>query len=104
MELSLLKEALGIDLVINPENAAAAEIARLLRFPPAANLETFCRGRVELIGFRVREEDFLVGHPLSAQSGQLQSSLCCSVPPSGRREMWSSPTVPLCPRWGTGSI
>ena len=35
MELSLLKEALGIDLVINPENAAAAEIARLLRFPPA---------------------------------------------------------------------
>ena len=59
MELSLLKEALGIDLVINPENAAAAEIARLLRFPPAANLETFCRGRVELIGFRVREEDFL---------------------------------------------
>ena len=73
MELSLLKEALGIDLVINPENAAAAEIARLLRFPPAANLETFCRGRVELIGFRVREEDFLVGHPLSAQSGQLQS-------------------------------
>ena len=33
MELSLLKEALGIDLVINPENAAAAEIARLLRFP-----------------------------------------------------------------------
>ena len=33
----------------------------------------FCRGRVELIGFRVREEDFLVGHPLSAQSGQLQS-------------------------------
>ena len=72
MELSLLKEALGIDLVIN-ETTAAAEIARLLRFPPAANLETFCRGRVELIGFRVREEDFLVGHPLSAQSGQLQS-------------------------------
>ena len=34
MELSLLKEALGIDLVINPENAAAAEIARLLRFLP----------------------------------------------------------------------
>ena len=28
---------------------------------------------MELIGFRVREEDFLVGHPLSAQSGQLQS-------------------------------
>ena len=31
MELSLLKEALGIDLVINPENAAAAEIAMARR-------------------------------------------------------------------------
>ena len=27
MELSLLKEALGIDLVINPENATAVEIS-----------------------------------------------------------------------------
>ena len=70
-ELSLLKDALGIDLVINPENAAAVEISRLLRFPPASNLETFCRGRVELISFRVREEDFLVGKPLSAQSRRL---------------------------------
>ena len=42
-EVSLLKDALGIDLVINPENAAAVEISRLLRFPPASNLETFCQ-------------------------------------------------------------
>lgn len=104
MELSLLKEALGIDLVINPENAAAAEIARLLRFPPAANLETFCRGRVELIGFRVREEDFWWDIPCPPRAASSSPFLCCSVPPSGRREMWSSPTVPLCPRWGTGSI
>lgn len=104
MELSLLKEALGIDLVINPENAAAAEIARLLRFPPAANLETFCRGRVELIGFRVREEDFLVGHPLSAQSGQLQSLpmlFCAAERAEGDVVI---PDGSFVPRWGTGSI
>ncbi len=101
MELSLLKEALGIDLVINPENAAAADRPSA-SLSPAANLETFCRGRVELIGFRVREEDFLVGHPLSAQSGQLQSlpMLFCAA----ERAEGSSPTVPLCPRWATGSI
>ena len=72
LELSTLKKELGIDLVINPENATAVEIARLLRFPPAANIETFYRGRVELISFRVQEDDFLVGHPLSAQAYRLQ--------------------------------
>ena len=84
-ELSLLKDSLGIDLVINPENAAAVEISRLLRFPPASNLETFCRGRVELISFRVREEDFLVGKPLSAQSSQIQElpMLFCAVEREG---------------------
>lgn len=72
IELAVLKQELGIDLVINPENATAVEIARLLRFPAAANIETFYRGRVELVGFRVQEGDFLVGKPLSAQSGRIQ--------------------------------
>lgn len=86
MEFSHLKDELGVDLAINPENATAVEISRLLRFPPAANIETFCRGRVELIGFRVREGDFLVGAPLSAQSRKLQSLsmlLCAAERESG---------------------
>ena len=100
MELSLLKEALGIDLVINPENAAAAEIARLLRFPPAANLETFCRGRVELIGFRVWEED---GGDIPVAQRAAKSVPSYAVLPAAERgggRCGSSPTVPLCPRWG----
>ena len=32
--LAELKRDLGIDMVINPENATAVEISRLLRFPP----------------------------------------------------------------------
>ena len=71
-DLESLKQELGIDLVINPENATALEISQLLRFPTAANLETFYRGQVELISFRVRESDFLTGQPLSAQSGKLR--------------------------------
>ena len=71
-DLEPLKREMGIDLVINPENATALEISQLLRFPNAANLETFYRGKVELISFRVRPEDFLVGQPLSAQSRKFQ--------------------------------
>ena len=81
MELASMKEELGIDMAINPENATAVEISRLLRFPNAANIETFCRGRVELISFRVREGDFLAGQPLSAQTGKIRelAMLVCAV-------------------------
>lgn len=71
-ELSVMKKELGIDMIINPENATAVEISRLLRFPSAANLETFYRGRVELIGFRVQEDDFICGHPLSDQAHRVK--------------------------------
>ena len=73
VELPTLKKVVGIDMVINPENATAVEIARLLRFPSAANLETFYRGRVELIGFRVQADDFICGHPLSELSRQVKA-------------------------------
>lgn len=59
-----IKQNLKIDVVINPENAAAVEIARLLRFPAAADIETFCRGKVELMGFVLQEGDFLIDKPL----------------------------------------
>lgn len=62
----LLKESMGIDMLINPENDTAVEISRILRFPTAANIETFYRGRVELMSFRAREEDFFVGQTLSS--------------------------------------
>ena len=59
-----IKQNLKIDVIINPENAAAVEIARLLRFPSAANIDTFCRGKVELMGFVLQEGDFLIDKPL----------------------------------------
>ena len=67
-----LRRDLKIDMVINPENTTAVEISRLLRFPSAANIETFCRGMVELMGFRLQEGDFLVGAPLSSLPGPVK--------------------------------
>ena len=72
MDVNAFKRDMGIDLLINPERATAVEIARLLRFPSAANIETFCRGRVELMSFRAREEDFFLGQPLSALSDRIK--------------------------------
>lgn len=83
--LAELRQNLKIDVVINPESATAVEIARLLRFPAAANIETFCRGRVELMGFRLQAGDFLVDNPLHALSAQIKklSLLFCAVERDG---------------------
>lgn len=43
-------------MIINPELAASAEIARLLRFPSAIRIDTFAKGRVELLKFRIKPE------------------------------------------------
>lgn len=91
-----LKKNMGINMVINPENATAVEISRLLRFPSAANIETFCRGRVELMGFRLQEGDFLVNQPLHALSAQVKqlSLLVCAVDRDGEVTIPNGSFVP----------
>ncbi|MBR2459685.1 MAG: Trk system potassium transporter TrkA [Clostridia bacterium] len=54
-EIQYLQSELGISMVINPELAAAREISRVLRFPSALNIETFAKGKVEMLKFRVPE-------------------------------------------------
>lgn len=63
-ESSLLKREVGLDMIINPEYAAAQEIGRILRVPSAFSVESFARGRVEMIGLYVKESDGLAGTSL----------------------------------------
>ncbi len=60
-ETSYLKDELGLAMVINPEYAAAEEIARILRFPSAIKIEPFAKGRVELIKFKLPKDSPIVG-------------------------------------------
>ncbi len=78
-ELSLLKTELGLDLVFNPERAAAREIARMLRFPQAMNVEIFAKGRVEMIEVRVTDAMPIVGMKLRDISSKMSSSLIGAV-------------------------
>lgn len=80
-----LKSGLGINMIINPELATAEEISRLLRFPSAANIDTFSRGRVEIVGFRVQPSDGLAGRALAALSARIRGLpiLFCAVERGG---------------------
>ena len=74
-ETNYLKDELGLAMVINPQNAAAEEIARVLRFPCAMNIDTFAGGRVELVKFRLPEDSPLVGMSVR----EVVSALKCDV-------------------------
>lgn len=79
-ELDFIKVKLGISMIINPELTAAIEISRLLRFPSAIKIDTFAKGRVELLKFRIRSEFGLDGMPINQIAGHPNSNiLICAV-------------------------
>ena len=59
-EVHLFKEDLGLAMIINPEYTAATEMARVLRFPSAIQIDTFVKGRVEILKFKLQK-----GSPLN---------------------------------------
>ncbi len=58
-QLPFFKDALGLSMIVNPELDAANEIAKVLRFPNAINIETFYRGLVDLVELKIES-----GNPL----------------------------------------
>ena len=79
-EIGFIKERLGVTMIINPEFAAAQEISRLLRFPSAIKIDTFARGRVELLKFKVLPEFKLDGMSVSQISDAFRSDiLVCAI-------------------------
>ncbi len=79
-EASYLKSELGLAMVINPEFAAASEIARVLRFPSAMKIDTFARGRVEMMKFRLPEGSPLVGCAVKELAAKFRCDvLICTV-------------------------
>ena len=48
-EINLIKEELGLSMAINPEYATAGEIFDLIQIPGAMTVESFAKGRVNII-------------------------------------------------------
>jgi trk system potassium uptake protein TrkA len=78
-ELSLIKEQIGLDLVINPELAAAEEIARSMGFSSAINVETFAKGRVRMVDLKVTEEMSIAGKSIKDIDKESSSTVLIGV-------------------------
>ncbi len=63
-QTAFLQEALGLSVIINPEYECAREIARILRFPSASRVDTFSKGTVEIVEYRVPKGSRLHGMTL----------------------------------------
>lgn len=76
----IFKEDLGLALVINSEWTAAGEIARILRFPSAIQIDTFAKGRVEILKFRIAQGSVLDDLAVADISNKLNCDvLVCGV-------------------------
>ncbi len=79
-ELNLFKEDLGLAMIINPEQTAASEIARVLRFPTAIQIDTFAKGRIEILKFRIPSESPLDNLKIADMSQKIGCDvLVCGV-------------------------
>lgn len=74
-ELSLLRNELDLDLVINPEQATAREISRLLRFHSAMDVEPFAKGRVELVELQVTSDMPIINKDLMSIHDKVSSNI-----------------------------
>lgn len=74
-EIDYIKEELGLSMTINPEYAAATEIARLLRFPSAIEIDTFAKGKIELLKFKMPADCKICGLQLK----KINSVIKCEV-------------------------
>ncbi len=79
-DASYLRDELRLAMVINPESAAADEMARVIRFPSAIRIDTFAKGKIELLKFRLPEKCVLENYAVKEISAKLKCDvLVCTI-------------------------
>lgn len=78
--IDLIRSDLGLSLCINPEKETAKEIARVLKFPLAKNVEPFAKGKIEMIEYPIKKESSLCGKTVNEIFSKMKYPiLICAV-------------------------
>jgi len=79
-EIGFIRDKFRISMIINPDMAAALEIARNLKFPSAIDVDSFAKSRVDILKFRVREGSMLNGVRIADLSRKIHGNiLICAI-------------------------
>ena len=75
-----LSQHLGITMTVNPELLASREAGRLILMPSAMEVDTFARGRIDMVQIKLTEDSPICGKPLTKLHSSLQSKiLVCAI-------------------------
>ena len=64
--------ALNIDLMINPERVAAAEIAKIISVPEAVDVNYYAKGKITLLELLIESDNSSIGYALKDLRGKHQ--------------------------------
>ena len=77
---AILKEELGLSMIVNPEHETSVEILNMLNLPSIAKVERFAKGRVTLVEILIGEGNPLIGVNLRSISQKINTKvLICAV-------------------------
>lgn len=81
-----MRQSLGIDNFVNPDFYAAKEIQRTLKYPHAHSVESFLRGKVNMIQLEIKKGSHLINKSLQQldNEGYLKDSLICIAGLNGK--------------------
>lgn len=76
-----MHKSLSIDLILNPDQEAAISITRALKYPFSLQIESFVKGRVNLIEIEIHEDNPLIGYRLAdiAEGLEIDILVCCVI-------------------------
>lgn len=79
-EIDYIRDELGLSMAVNPEFAAAQEISRLMQIPSALEVDTFAKGRVNLVKIEIPAGSVLDQLMLADFSSKVETdALVCIV-------------------------
>ena len=78
--IDIVKEELGLSMIINPEALTADHIATTLSIPSALEATRFLKGKIEMISIKVKEDNKIVNHTMTQLSKKIPGNiLICAI-------------------------
>lgn len=77
--VNILKEELGLSMLINPEALTANQISKALSIPSALEATTFFKGRIQLVSFKVKEKSPIEKNTVSSISAKVDNLIICAI-------------------------
>lgn len=101
--VNILKDELGLSMLINPEALTANHIAKALSIPSALDATTFLKGRVQLVSFKVKENSPIDKLTVSSISRRVKDLIICAIErdekilvPAGDTKLQANDNIFVC--------